>query len=815
MNSLEQSTAITDDVLIDDNFCHNGSVVSSLQNSFLRFRDQKKKERQILKLSRAGEFNGNGKRTDLYKDALRQKFVNTAKKYIGVPYAERFKADDAPVASLYLDCCALVRKAVTDLQDEFGIVLGKWNQAYQMDTLPIVLQERDLRPGDLIFYEGLYISKRSKSQKHNNVHVEIYIGGETGEATIGSRYCKGNVSIFPSYKFTSTKWTLVQYHFRSIDTWLSGECKSHCEEHLWYSNSLGIEAAAGKKSIFNDDSDCESAGGGEDDENNGENNDDELDEAVGLDEVCICVAKEYNHPIIPLTTTEEISSKPNKINRENESEAKGATSRQKRSQKNITQQPSRSKCTKCLHQRPRSADVTELKPISANPSSSSDTNPIKKLVPRKESIVGRRGGVAREDLGLVTVTGSANPLQKRPHLISHDDMQMKESTLLRKEKEKHKSKGKVEEKEKLSLPYTYYVGKSNGWRLLKDALDKRGWQQLPFEYSFSTRFNLKWVERRSQIDFKAHTAGQLVNHIPNNDCISTKLGLLLTLREKYCRIPPNSVSTVRKATPWLPETYQLDSPADVIAIFSIENQLLQDKIEKLNSKFYLQEKEKESSLGFLRREQSTSASIIHNSQKILEIEGEETNNHLDLVAQSKEEERDRERQGVRDKDKVKERERHEDKEKIKNEGIDEEKIRDKEEGEIDCGCLWIYKPSCNNRGRGIKVLQGKKSLELICYGNITNNPSTNILPSSGILQRYIENPLLVGIKQLKFDVRCYMLIARNDPYYTVYYHPGYCRLSLKKYSTTKESLNDPTIHLTNASIQKKDQLYESYKELQV
>lgn len=39
----------------------------------------------------------------------------------------------------------------------------------------------------------------------------------------------------------------------------------------------------------------------------------------------------------------------------------------------------------------------------------------------------------------------------------------------------------------LPPPLTYYVSKSNGWKLVKGALDKRGWQQLPFEYQFSTR----------------------------------------------------------------------------------------------------------------------------------------------------------------------------------------------------------------------------------------------------------------------------------------------------------------------------------------
>ena len=80
------------------------------------------------------------------------------------------------------------------------------------------------------------------------------------------------------------------------------------------------------------------------------------------------------------------------------------------------------------------------------------------------------------------------------------------------------------------LPRTYFVQKANGWRLVKAAMDKRGWQQLPFEHNFSNRFGLKWVERRGHIDYKAHTPGQLVCHIPNNDVICTKSGLMTAFR---------------------------------------------------------------------------------------------------------------------------------------------------------------------------------------------------------------------------------------------------------------------------------------------
>ena len=62
---------------------------------------------------------------------------------------------------------------------------------------------------------------------------------------------------------------------------------------------------------------------------------------------------------------------------------------------------------------------------------------------------------------------------------------------------------------KAAKSLTYYVGEGNGWRFIKAALDKRGWQQIPFEYKFSTRFAMKWVERRSQIDYSSHHEGQV------------------------------------------------------------------------------------------------------------------------------------------------------------------------------------------------------------------------------------------------------------------------------------------------------------------
>ena len=515
-------------------------------------------------------------------------------------------------------------------------------QAYQFDTLPIRVDSVDqLKPGDLIFYSGEYTSNRSKVQKHDMVHVEIFYGGETGEATIGARFSKGVVQIWPSYKFDSSLWKLHSYHYCSIDTWLEGECVSHCMEHEWKCSAASLALAAGERSIFNDnnndqeDSDDESAGGGD------------------------------------CSDTEEV--------------------------------------VEVINAGDDNADITAKKRI------------IKKSKSLKSS---------------------------------------------RKSVEKAEKPEKIDNKNKFNNVNSYYVGKSNGWKLVVAALDKRGWHQMPFDYSFSTRFQLKWVERRSQIDYKAHQAGQLVNHIINNDVLTTKNGLLCALREFYCQdgsaTPSNfngedevagiltkllhgqsidgNFSCPRIPTPWLPESYQLDSVLDCVAL------LLEDS----------------------KAAQGCSGSTASDSS--LQTP---PNHALQVVAQNVPTPPTTPHRGTR-------------------------------KGKTPTH-LWIYKPSASNRGRGVRMVQGGKDLadcikeyHPVLYasgiapgtvkkferpkvdyidddsGNQKGKGATFVVPPpKAMIQHYLMNPLL--IEGFKFDMRCYMLITRTSPTYKAYFHPGYCR----------------------------------------
>mmetsp|Transcript_40100 Transcript_40100/g.115697 ORF Transcript_40100/g.115697 Transcript_40100/m.115697 type:complete len:662 (+) Transcript_40100:45-2030(+) len=344
-----------------------GSGGETLQQRFLRFKKERARERFLAKnglqqplpnscASTSENCRQSGGQRD--EDQLRARFVETCKQYLGVPYARKFHEPDDPdyKSPLFLDCCGLVRRAVQDLQEDFGFRIGKWNQAYQFETLPEEVTFDQLKPGDLVFVEGTYLDTAKKPQRHNIVHVEVFIGGETGEATIGSRWSRNNpsegkvrgVQIHPSYRYPSKNYEVHRFIFRSLSTWLQGTCHSTSYPDAATGSALA-PLNCGGKSIFQD-------------------SEEEDEDEAGI------------------------------------------------------------------------------------------------YVP--------------------------NPYGEAP---------------------------------------VFYVGEGNNWPVVAEALERRGWRRLPFEAGFSTRFDLKWVEQRSKIDYKHHFEGQLINHIPNNDVITCKTRFLDTM----------------------------------------------------------------------------------------------------------------------------------------------------------------------------------------------------------------------------------------------------------------------------------------------
>ena len=101
-----------------------------LQANFNNFRKAKKDEIKYRNyMSNKSSLN----RSDpTFKKHLREKWLETIKKYFGVPYAKRYwkEGEEHYNAPIFLDCCALVSQAVRDLNEDFGFKLDRWNQAY-------------------------------------------------------------------------------------------------------------------------------------------------------------------------------------------------------------------------------------------------------------------------------------------------------------------------------------------------------------------------------------------------------------------------------------------------------------------------------------------------------------------------------------------------------------------------------------------------------------------------------------------------------------------------------------------------------------
>lgn len=125
--------------------------------------------------------------------------------------------------------------------------------------------------------------------------------------------------------------------------------------------------------------------------------------------------------------------------------------------------------------------------------------------------------------------------------------------------------------------------------------------------------------------------------------------------------------------------------------------------------------------------------------------------------------------------------------------------------------MWICKPTGLNQGRGIFLLRHLEDFTALRdrmekTDNLMNRKPTFRTPQAHIVQRYIQNPLLLRGK--KFDIRSYFLIACTTPY-MVFFRHGYVRLTCDLYDPNSCNLS---AHLTNQYMQKKNPLYSMLKE---
>ncbi|XP_069113097.1 protein polyglycylase TTLL10-like [Argopecten irradians] len=109
---------------------------------------------------------------------------------------------------------------------------------------------------------------------------------------------------------------------------------------------------------------------------------------------------------------------------------------------------------------------------------------------------------------------------------------------------------------------TFYIGGGNGVSLVESALTAMGWKRTMDKYD--ERFKLKWTECKTRINYGSYKEGdQMVNHIPNGNLLTNKLGLLNSLQE-YERVTLSTKGRPPRLrfTDFVPETYRLDEAKD-------------------------------------------------------------------------------------------------------------------------------------------------------------------------------------------------------------------------------------------------------------
>ncbi|ETB57430.1 hypothetical protein YYC_04328 [Plasmodium yoelii 17X] len=115
---------------------------------------------------------------------------------------------------------------------------------------------------------------------------------------------------------------------------------------------------------------------------------------------------------------------------------------------------------------------------------------------------------------------------------------------------------------------------------------------------------------------------------------------------------------------------------------------------------------------------------------------------------------------------------------------------------------YIMKPDCGSMGIGVKIINKYSDINI----NILNGHNCYII------QRYIDNPLLMYKK--KFDFRIYILLLPGKNYPKIYIsRVGFARLCTEEYKKKKQYICNTFVHLTNYSINKDNDKYVRKKNI--
>mmetsp|Transcript_6716 Transcript_6716/g.843 ORF Transcript_6716/g.843 Transcript_6716/m.843 type:complete len:142 (+) Transcript_6716:592-1017(+) len=98
--------------------------------------------------------------------------------------------------------------------------------------------------------------------------------------------------------------------------------------------------------------------------------------------------------------------------------------------------------------------------------------------------------------------------------------------------------------------------------------------------------------------------------------------------------------------------------------------------------------------------------------------------------------------------------------------------------------MWIIKPSCSSRGRGIYLIDSIKEVPV---------------DDDVVISKYVHNPLLIN--GLKFDLRIYVSVTSFEPLKIFVFPEGLARFACEVYAPGNKK--NKYMHLTNYSVNKK------------
>lgn len=743
----------------------------SLQEAFKKFRKDRQKAIHLSKQVNEETFKWRADEQRMHN--LRMRFVEQCKKYFGIPYAKKYQepGTDEYNSPLFLDCCGLVRKALRDLKEDFGFEVGPWNQAYMFDTLPLdVKRMEDLKPGDLVFVSGIYHNPKSKKQRHNMVHVEVWAGD--GEKTIGARWQRGKIQYHDSYKFNAKSYHSMQYHFKSIDTWLKGICQSHCTEHAWTRSKY----QPGKKSIF-----------AEDQANDTPDEDAEEDQEIDEQEKCG-----------QLDSVDEENPNQNVVRHSTVTTTAAATFGEVSSSNNnstamiTSQYPPKTfqDLDECVHWLVSKITVELANEISDEGDTSEFGLADSSYVMDKDF---RHRLVDIPFVDQRTVEPFSSSAIPRSGCQCPQCCRTKVNCIHQESYDNEEEFGKLEDLKEISssLECFDFIDSHAGDREVVSVI------QCPNNSTGNSNNSRQSVSpskaaKKGKDTGSGSSSGNGRGNEKNNNSKDTP--------HRNPRGGTRSVSHLNNKQPsffigggngnWMIES----------TLVSLGWCKLEDKMDE----------------SFKLKWVECKGQINYDSFR----EGEQLVNHisninllttkLGLLCTLQEYQRVQEKMAkTPSKLQIAVSEFLPETYKLMSAT---EKLKFVNEVYKD-GETWICKPTGMNQGKGIYLVSSKEQLTEklnMKGGNESSTRRSQVRPPQGrIIQRYVMNPLLLN--GFKFDVRTYMLIASTTPY-IVFYHPGYVRLSCVPYTPYTQDAAGLHAHLTNQYVQKKHPMYSAMKE---